>query len=144
MFVTWQLGRNFSLLSYRHVEYRTPLKKVKCGRVRRCRSTPPDTPFTELGVLLWKQLESRAYVSVCHGQDIDKSRWWCQNILCFFFLLSPVSTPILPSRAFPTSVTLHSFSCRHFTSDVSVLLCSLCWACVIGTSRRLSVCLSVF
>lgn len=60
-----------------------------------------------------------------------------------FFLLSPVSTPILPSRAFPTSLTLYAFSYRHFLSGVSVLLCCLCWACVLSTSRLSSIRLSV-
>jgi hypothetical protein len=105
------IGSQLFVLSYRHVEYRTPLKKVKCGRrVRGRRSTPSDTPFTELGVLLWKQLPSRAYVSMRHGQDIDKSRWWCQNILCFF------------SPAVPCFHSHSSFSCISHVCDPSCLL----------------------
>jgi hypothetical protein len=57
----------------------------------------------------------------------------------FFFLLSSVSTPILPSRAFPTSLALYAFFCRHFLSGVSVTLCRVCTACVISTSRLSSI-----
>jgi hypothetical protein len=102
------IGSQLLVLSYSHVEYRTPLKIVKGGRAKRRRSTPSGTPFTELGVVLWKQLQSHAYASIRHRQDIDKSRWWCQNILCFF------CCPLFPPHS--------SFSCISHVSDPSCLL----------------------
>jgi hypothetical protein len=66
-------GLRLFVLSHRHVEYKTPLKEVKGEVVKRPCLTPSSAPFTELGVVLWKQLQRRACVNLRHGQDNDKS-----------------------------------------------------------------------
>ena len=102
------IGSQLFLLSHRNAEYKTQLKKSKMWEREKPRSTPSCTPFTELGVVLWKQLESRKYVSLRHRQNKDKSRLRFQNILCF--------------SAVPCFHTHSSFSCICHVSDPLCLL----------------------